>query len=68
MSRVFIVRRISVAVTDKDCDCRVSVRAISGNDKRMISVRQCKTRHGATVKKLHTIAEAQIVEMLGKGV
>lgn len=68
MSRVFVERRISVAVMDKDCDCRVSVRAISGNDKRMISVRQCKAKHGATVKKLHILAEAQIVEMLGKGV
>lgn len=65
--RYFIERRVSAAVRDKDCDCRVSVRAQSGKDQRLVSARKCSGKHGDVVKKLHKIAESEVEQMLSKG-
>ncbi|HLW51285.1 MAG TPA: hypothetical protein VKW06_00450 [Candidatus Angelobacter sp.] len=62
--RFRIEKRVTVAVSDKLCACRVSIQGGANKESRIVHSSQCQPSHKATIRKLEAIAEEELEAML----
>lgn len=63
-SRYRIEKRVTVAVTDKLCSCRVSIQGGANKESRIVHFSQCQPSHKTVVRKLEMMAEQELEEAL----